>query len=94
MFFVHARIVHLRDYILSRFHHINLHRRIKKFQCLDCQRYKIPGQRWGELALREANLVPWEEVAIDIIGPWTIDINGKTFEFNALTCIDPVTNLT
>ena len=37
--------------------------------------------------------MPWHEVAIDLIGPWTMKLNGTTLIFNALTCIDPVTNL-
>jgi hypothetical protein len=41
---------------------------------------------------RKAPLVQWEEVAVDLIGPWQITINGQ--EIDALTCIDPVVNLT
>jgi len=37
--------------------------------------------------------MPWEEVHADLIGPWKIEISGQEVEFNALTCIDPVTNL-
>src|SRR6056300_956309 len=38
-------------------------------------------------------IAPWEEVAIDLIGPWTIKVRGKVCEFSALTCIDTVSNL-
>jgi len=31
---------------------------------------------------------------VDLIGPWKIPIQNKVYEFNALTSIDPVTNLT
>ena len=37
--------------------------------------------------------MPWDAVAVDLIGPWTIKIDNQDVEFNALTCIDPVTNL-
>eukprot|EP00957_Ditylum_brightwellii_P044319 3362573-Ditylum_brightwellii.AAC.1 len=37
--------------------------------------------------------MPWDEVAVDLIGPWRMQVNGQEVEFNALTCIDPVTNL-
>ena len=37
--------------------------------------------------------MPWDAVAVDLIGPWTIKIDEQDIEFNALTCIDPVTNL-
>ena len=40
-----------------------------------------------------AQLLPWIEVAIDLIGPSHIEVNGQKIEFNALTCIHPVTNL-
>ena len=31
---------------------------------------------------------------VDLIGPWNISIHGQELVFHALTCIDPVTNLT
>jgi hypothetical protein len=39
------------------------------------------------------SLLPWNEVAIDLIGPWTLDIQGAKVKFPVLTCIDPVSNL-
>ena len=36
---------------------------------------------------------PWDEVAVDLVGPWTIQLDETEYEFNALTCIDPITNL-
>ena len=30
---------------------------------------------------------------MDLIGPWTIQVRGNPYEFNALTVIDTVTNL-
>jgi hypothetical protein len=38
-------------------------------------------------------IAPWEEVAIDLIGPWEVKVNGRKVEFNALTCIDTASNL-
>ena len=32
-------------------------------------------------------------VAVDLIGPWKIKLNGIDLEFRALTCIDPVSNI-
>ena len=37
--------------------------------------------------------MPWSEVAVDLIGPWTININGEDIQFRAITFIDTVTNL-
>ena len=42
---------------------------------------------------RLAPLTPWSEVHVDSIGNWQICIKGQTMKFNALTMIDPVTNL-
>ncbi len=53
------------------------------------------GRGFGLLPERSiSNKVPWQDVAIDLIGPWRIPINNRTYEFNALTCIDAVMNLT
>ena len=46
------------------------------------------------LLVNQAPLAPWDEVAVDLIGPWSIHINGQDLVFHALTCIDTVTNLT
>eukprot|EP00978_Attheya_sp_CCMP212_P022037 scaffold65111_cov48-Attheya_sp.AAC.2 len=48
-------------------------------------------------------MAPWQEVAVDlIVGPWKfklghlpiVDEEEAYVTFNALTCIDPMTNLT
>ena len=62
--------------------------------CATCQQYKLLGPGYGKLPPREAPLAPWDEVAVDLIGPWKIQVNGQELIFHALTCIDPVTNLT
>jgi hypothetical protein len=54
----------------------------------------LDGPTRGLLAERSISEQPWQDVAIDLIGPWKIPINNRTYEFNALTCIDTVTNLT
>ena len=36
---------------------------------------------------------PWDEVAVNLIGPWKIKVKNQTFVFNALTCVNSVTNL-
>eukprot|EP00957_Ditylum_brightwellii_P150236 11440962-Ditylum_brightwellii.AAC.1 len=38
--------------------------------------------------------MPWSEVAVDLIGPWKLNIQGQEVEFSAPTCIDTVSNLT
>ncbi len=38
-------------------------------------------------------IAPWEEVAVNLNGPWKVKVNGQKVEFNALTCIDKASNL-
>jgi hypothetical protein len=50
---------------------------------------------FAQLPAQEATSVPWEQVHMDLIGPWNIKVKGhkKPLQFIALTCIDPVLNL-
>jgi transposase InsO family protein len=61
--------------------------------CSDCQRHKLAGRGYGLLPEREVCVAPWEEVAIDLIGPWKVKVGNKLCKFNALTCIDTASNL-
>ncbi len=38
-------------------------------------------------------LIPFEECAMDLIGPWTIQVRGNPYKFKALTVIDTVLNI-
>jgi putative transposase len=91
----HAGIVRLHQTIATHFVHPYLKVRIEQVVkgCDRCLRAKLPGAGYGLLPPREATLVPWYEVAVDLIGPWTLKVHGQEIEFNALTCIDPVSNL-
>jgi hypothetical protein len=46
----------------------------------------------GQLPPREAMVLLFQEVAVDLIGPWRVTVQNKTIEFYALTCIDITTN--
>jgi transposase InsO family protein len=61
--------------------------------CDTCQRYKDAGQGQGELPPREDTSVPFEEVTVNLVGPWSINIEGNTLEIQALTIIDIATTL-
>ena len=54
----------------------------------------IAGKGYGLLPERELKEQPFQECAVDFIGPWPVKIHGKEHTFRALTIIDPVTNLT
>jgi transposase InsO family protein len=61
--------------------------------CDACQRFKDQGRGQGALPPRNDTSIPFEEVAADLIGPWSIDINGQTLQIQALTIVDTATTL-
>ena len=83
----------LRLTMEQRYHHPNMRRYIDNFACEDCQKHKLDGKGYGLLPMRDLKEQPFEEVAVDLIGPWKVQVRGKPYEFNALTAIDTVTNL-
>ena len=90
----HVGATQLYDATRRRFHYPSLKQRCEQFKCADCQKNKQWGPGYGMLPPQNAPLMPWNEAAVDLIGPWAIELqNGQTVEFNALTCIDPVANL-
>ena len=91
----HAGEVRVYDSIRARFHHPKLKAMVEEVRkdCQVCRKYKLQGPGYGELSSRQVTVAPWEEVHIDLIGPWRVPMHGREVEFNALTCIDPVTNL-
>ena len=60
--------------------------------CDACQCSKPALCGYGELPLCNAINTAWQDVAIDLIGPWTFTVNGATYTFCALTMIDTATN--
>ena len=78
--------------ISSRYYHRDLRRLLHKYNCDQCQRFKLDGKGYGHLPEREIRSMPFEECAVDLIGPWTIQVRDK-YELNALTMIDTVSNL-
>ena len=52
------------------------------------------GRAMGHLPARDVRAAPWEQVDVDLIGPWKVTTGtGKVYEFLALTSIDRVTGL-
>ena len=92
----HCRAQHLYNTISNRFYLKGLNKLCKSFVCqIHCTTSKtISSKEHGHLSAKQARLVPWDDVHIDCIGPWTITASdGAEYEFNALICMDPVTNL-
>ncbi len=59
-----------------------------------CQRNRDIGPGYGHLPPHNDVSVPWEEITIDLIGPWAIEIPciGE-LSISALTAIDTATGL-
>jgi hypothetical protein len=86
---------HLWDAMKMHFCNQHLKNRIEDIvsRCDTCQRLKLVGRGHGEVAAREAALLPWQEITFNCIGPWTLHIGDQEHTFIALTMIDMVSNL-
>ncbi len=89
----HPGETRLQETLNQRYYHPRLCYHIDKLKCKDCQKHKLEGHGCGLLPKQEVWIAPWEEVAIDLIGPWKVKVNGQQVELNALTCIDMAFNL-
>ena len=71
-----------------------LRKEIDDFSCDACQKMKQPGPGYGLLSEQDIGIVPQAEVTVDLIGPWTVKIRGKTTrEVFAITIIDTASNM-
>ena len=60
--------------------------------CPICQRNKRKSKSYGHLPPKEAKVIPWDKLCIDLIGPYKIRRKGqKTLVCHACTFIDPAT---
>ena len=92
--FGHPGTTRLYDTISKRFFANGLYTACNNYVCPDnCHQWKNTGQGYGHLLQRIALAAPWDECAVDLVRPWSISAGGQEYVFNALTCIDPVTNL-
>ncbi len=83
----------LQETLKQRYYQPRLRYHIEKLNCKDCQKHKLEGHGYGLPPKQEVRIAPWEEVAINLIGPWKVKVNGQQVGFNALTCIDTASNL-
>ena len=83
----------LYEQICQRFYNCDVQSYIDNFHCEFCQRNKLDGRGFGLLPELEGQSIPFEECAMDLIGPWIVQVCGNPYEFSVLTAIDTVTNL-
>jgi len=90
----HAGMNKVMNTLAMHFWHADLRSKTEQIihSCEVCQKTKPPWKGYGHLAPREAHVAPWREVAIDLIGPWEMQMHDYTLSFRALTIIDTVTN--
>jgi hypothetical protein len=55
MYLYHPRLLSIAERIIKN--------------CNACQQEKLPGPQYGHMPPPEANILPWEEDALDLIGP-------------------------
>eukprot|EP00978_Attheya_sp_CCMP212_P001024 scaffold2113_cov63-Attheya_sp.AAC.6 len=64
------------DTINTHFYHPKIWERVitlcSKYDT--CQQYKANTRDYGHLPPREADMEPWQEVAVDLIGPWKVKL--------------------
>jgi transposase InsO family protein len=91
----HCGTTRLADTLRMHFHNPRLQQTcVEEVRICDpCQRYKNVGRGHGETASRDAPLLPWQDVAVDLIGPWTLTVGIHKLKFSALTIMDMATNL-
>ncbi len=59
----------LQEALNQRYYHPRLCYHIDKLKCKDCQKHELAVRGYGLLPKQEVWIAPWEEVAINLIGP-------------------------
>jgi hypothetical protein len=77
----------------QRYYHRDLRRLADNLNCDFYQRNKLDSKGCGFLPECKVRLIPFEECAMDLIGPWIVQVRGTPHQFKALTAIDTVNNL-
>ena len=93
----HVGISRLSATLKKHFWFHNMTKLITEFvsKCEFCQRYnKQQTVKYGLVPpMQIKHLHLWEEVSVDMIGPWKVEINRFEYHFRALTCVDSIIGL-
>jgi len=92
----HCGITRMETTLSNHLWFASMRRRIKEYieGCNHCAMYKYSGQGYGHVPPRNDTATPWEDVAVDTIGPWTVPIQGgPRLQIKALTIVDVATTL-
>ncbi len=66
---------------------------VDNLNCDFSPKNKLDGKGYGFLPEHDIRLILFEECTVDLIGPWTVQVRGRPYKFEALTVIDTVSNL-
>ena len=72
----------------------NLDKQVENYckRCSICQRTKKTKKKYGHLPPKKAEVIPWNMLCIDLIGPYTVkEVGKKKWILHALTMINPAT---
>jgi hypothetical protein len=59
--------------------------------CPECQIYKNQRKSYGFLPAKEAEVLPWHTVCVDLVGPYRVQAMNNVRPLLALTMLDPAT---
>ena len=91
----HPGDVRMTETLVAVMYWNHMRTEITKFvkTCDRCQKGKSAKRKYGLLPPKIAVLEPWNQVCVDLIGPYTIKAKDKTImDFMCLTIIDPATS--
>ena len=71
----------LYEQLRQRYYHRDLRQLADYLNCDFCQRNKLDGKEYGFLPEREVPSIPFEECAVDLIGPWIVQVRGTPHQF-------------
>ena len=91
----HAGSTRVLASIRSHFHHPDLDRVVKAVtsSCRICPLVKKAGKKYGHLPARQEHGMLWDEVAVDLLGPFHIRYRNVSKSFLVLTIIELRSNL-
>lgn len=94
-YLMHPGETRLEETILQHLYWPNVRKLVQQVvrRCHKCQVNKKNRLKYGKLPPKDAEVVPWEHLCVDTIGPYHIRRRGKQdLKFIAVTMIDPATS--
>ena len=91
---MHPGITRMTKTIRLHFTWPNLDKQVENHckRCSICQLTKKTKKKYGHLPPKKAEVIPWNTLCIDLIGPYTVkEVGKKKWILHALTMIDPAT---